>query len=373
MKSVNARRIVATLVILASMGCAPNNQDGKRDDSNELPDLAKIQGFWRIVKSVHGKERPATYPRAEFVVFDKDRMHLRDSDTWPFTLDPDKNPRRMVASLHGGKARWIGIYKLDGNELTLYFFDDKSEDAPKEFSDKAPNRAAWRFELVRDSNHKSDPETLKASAKGSHIMEAKVRSWKNLRRLALGLQAYHDQYRRLPSSTHQFFGRKSLFSWRVAILPFVGEEALFGQFNFDEPWDALHNMKVAEKMPSCYQSEVDPSKAGGLTRYQVFTNRDHMLFGSSGRRMPESCTDGAANTLVIVESSQAVPWTKPVDIPFDPKKDEVPKLGGVFEDGFFAARCDTGVVFIRRDIDPVTLRALITPWGGEKIDHSKLE
>jgi hypothetical protein len=39
---------------------------------------------------------------------------------------------------------------------------------------------------------------------------------------------------------------------------------------------------------------------------------------------------------MVVEAAEAVPWTKPADLPYDPKQ-PLPKLGGMFKDVFNAA------------------------------------
>jgi hypothetical protein len=67
---------------------------------------------------------------------------------------------------------------------------------------------------------------------------------------------------------------------------------------------------------------------------------------------------------MVVEASTAVPWTKPVDVPFNPNG-PLPKLGGLFRDGFYVALGDGSTRFISRTISETTLRAAITRNGGE--------
>ena len=51
-----------------------------------------------------------------------------------------------------------------------------------------------------------------------------------------------------------------------------------------------------------------------------------------------------------------------------PKEGEkLPEVGGLFKGGMNLLMCDGSVRWMRRDIDPVILRALITPSGGEVI------
>jgi hypothetical protein len=83
-------------------------------------------------------------------------------------------------------------------------------------------------------------------------------------------------------------------------------------------------------------------------------------------------TDGASNTIMIVEAEEAVPWTKPDELTYDPKK-PLPKFGGVFKDGLHVAFADGTVRFIKKETDEKLLRALITRAGGEKVDLKQLK
>jgi hypothetical protein len=88
-------------------------------------------------------------------------------------------------------------------------------------------------------------------------------------------------------------------------------------------------------------------------------------------RFPD-VTDGLSNTILIVEAEEVVPWSKPADLTYDPKKD-LPKFGGLFKEGFHAAFADGVVRFIKKDNDEQLLRALITRSGGEVVDLKKLK
>ncbi len=52
---------------------------------------------------------------------------------------------------------------------------------------------------------------------------------------------------------------------------------------------------------------------------------------------------------------------------YDPKGD-LPKLGGAFADGFCVQFGDGSTRFLPRKTDEKTLRAIITPSGGEVVD-----
>src|SRR5438046_1419781 len=55
-------------------------------------------------------------------------------------------------------------------------------------------------------------------------------------------------FRQSIDGKHQFPARaifnakgESLLSWRVQLLPYLGEGELYKQFHLDEPWDSDHN------------------------------------------------------------------------------------------------------------------------------------
>ena len=90
-------------------------------------------------------------------------------------------------------------------------------------------------------------------------------------------------------------------------------------------------------------------------------------FESGKLLSPKDFTDGVKNTILVVEAAEPVPWPKPDELRYDPNK-PLPRLGGVFDDGFYALFADGVVRFIPTDINEKVLRAMITRNGGEKIE-----
>jgi hypothetical protein len=204
------------------------------------------------------------------------------------------------------------------------------------------------------------------------------RSRNNLRQIVIAFHNFNDVYGGLPAAAIVDKAGKPLLSWRVAILPYIEEDKLYKEFRLNEPWDSKHNKKLLAKMPKIYAPTVSekPAKADH-TYYQVFTGPDtpfnpKAVRGnppvSLGARIPASFTDGTSNTILVVEAGEAVPWTKPVDLVYDAKK-AIPKVGGLFPEGFHVAMADGSVKYIDRKIAEQTLRALITPAGGEVIGN----
>ena len=103
-------------------------------------------------------------------------------------------------------------------------------------------------------------------------------------------------------------------SWRVALLPFLDQEALFQAFHLDESWDSPHNKALIARMPEVFTTPSSPT-GDGTTRIRVFEGPGTMFDGSRGMKI-EDITDGTSNTVAIVAGREAVPWTRPGDLPY---------------------------------------------------------
>jgi hypothetical protein len=191
----------------------------------------------------------------------------------------------------------------------------------------------------------------------------------NLKEIGLAMHGHHDTFGTFPPAAIFDNDGKPLLSWRVAILPFVGQQQLFKQFRLNEPWDSPHNKKLLERMPRVYAAPgAETTK--GMTFYRVFTGSGTVFEGKRGLRLT-AIPDGTSNTILAVEAGAAVPWTKPDDLPYDAKK-PLPKVGGVFQDGFHALFADGVVRFVSRRFDEAALRKCITRADGEPVDPDSL-
>ncbi len=188
------------------------------------------------------------------------------------------------------------------------------------------------------------------------------RSVNILKQLALSMHRYHDAHKELPPAAYYSKDGKPLLSWRVGLLPYLGYKELYEQFHLDEPWDSAHNKKLLAQMPA--ELAFGDTAKQGLTHYQVITGKGTAFDGKQGLRLPADFPDGTSNTILIVEAKDAVPWTKPADLPYDAKK-PLPRIGGLFKDGFHVALADGAVRFVSRKISERTLRFAITRDDGQ--------
>jgi Protein of unknown function (DUF1559) len=191
----------------------------------------------------------------------------------------------------------------------------------------------------------------------------------SLKQLAIAFHEYADQHRgEMPPAAVVGPDGKPLYSWRVLLLPYLGEKKLFDEFKPGEAWDGPNNKKLLAKMPKVFNPVPGEAQKNHKTFYQVFVGPDTAFTGkppNKGPRIPASFPDGTANTYLIVEAGEAVPWTAPLDVPYDAGK-PVPKLGGLFPDGFHVATADGSVRFYKKGKPSErTLRLAITPADGQ--------
>jgi Protein of unknown function (DUF1559) len=213
--------------------------------------------------------------------------------------------------------------------------------------------------------------------------ELRTQSSNSLRKIALGLLEYQEKQGHLPAASICDSDGKPLLSWRVAILPFLDENALYSQFNLDEPWDSAWNRGLLKRMPAVYRTPLPPGESAQphTTFYQVFVGPGTAFEPRAKLQTPRDFPDGIRDTILLVEAGIPVPWTKPEDLNYDPKgplpplgifrlqKGRFPWSGGEGSRMFAAALCDGSMRMISDGITEKTLRNAITRNDGELLGN----
>jgi len=192
------------------------------------------------------------------------------------------------------------------------------------------------------------------------------------KQVMLAMHMYESTHGRLPAQAICDADGKPLLSWRVSLLPYFEEGNLYEQFRLDEPYDSEHNLKLLERMPAVYADPSAPAEqaARGLTTIQVLAGKGTTFSAPDKGPKLAQISDGTSRTLAIVEAlpANAVPWTKPDDIEFDPDEPlagvgNPRRPGGMFVGGML----DGSVRMLAPDLDPEVFKALVTPNGGEAV------
>jgi RNA polymerase sigma factor (sigma-70 family) len=199
-----------------------------------------------------------------------------------------------------------------------------------------------------------------------------VRVGSNMQRIAKGVHGYLEANNlNFPAAAIVSQDGTPLLSWRVAILPYLGEseKALYSQFKLTEPWDSLHNKALLAKMPKVYAAVAKSGESDQDITHYLGIVGGGALFDKDRAVSINSVTDGTSNTLMIAEATTGVPWTKPEDLTFTGSS-PLTKLGGQFKEGFVGVTADGFPRFFKKTIDPTLLVDMITRGGGEVIDLS---
>jgi len=195
----------------------------------------------------------------------------------------------------------------------------------------------------------------------------RVQCLNNMRQIVLAFQIYHDKHGHLPSTyTVDEYG-KPLHSWRVLILPYIEQNALYEKIRLDEPWDSEYNRQFHVEAPSIFRC---PS---AFHETQCPTCRHERIPAQSSSSY--SIIDGTERTLsgsqiILVERRTPVNWMDPSrEITFETalKGINVDAMGisSYHANGVNAAFGAGNIRFIPDSIDNETLRALLV---GDETD-----
>ncbi|QDU95329.1 DUF1559 family PulG-like putative transporter [Lignipirellula cremea] len=183
----------------------------------------------------------------------------------------------------------------------------------------------------------------------------------HMKMISLGLMGYSDQNRTYPPAFTTDENGKPMHSWRVLILPYLEESALYEQYDFDEPWDGPNNSKLMDKCPEvfrCLADDGDPNASS----YQVVVDEKTGWKANDGVRV-QSITDGISQTIAVVEVRQpGQNWLDPTPL----KIADIP-LGKPHSGGMNVVYFDGSTHFLPANVDRETLRRLLQINDGEVI------
>jgi hypothetical protein len=132
----------------------------------------------------------------------------------------------------------------------------------------------------------------------------------HLKQLSLALHNYHEHHHQFPPAYTLGSDGKPWHSWRVLILPELGEQELFDAYRFDEPWNGPHNAQLAQRMPEVFGFPGEPAaKFLGVTG-------QHTAWPNHLSSRIREFQNGTSNSIMLVESADSdINWLEPRDIP----------------------------------------------------------
>ncbi len=195
------------------------------------------------------------------------------------------------------------------------------------------------------------PGSLSLVASALQALDESMRRQANLARfkqIILAMHNFHDVYGAFPPLDKQRDANgKSKLSWRVYLLPYLNQVALYNKFHLDEPWDSPHNRTLLVEMPDVFRASRPPTDQPPIKPGYTTILGPAGEGGAFGRDKQVSFadfSDGTSNTAVLLEVKPelAAPWTAPQDYVFT-KEDPSSGLHVNSQGEFLAGRGDGSV------------------------------
>lgn len=190
----------------------------------------------------------------------------------------------------------------------------------------------------------------------------------NFRQLVVAYMVLADKNGRYVEPASRSNDGKPLLSWRVHLLPYLGQEALYNEFKLDEPWDSDHNRKLISRIPDLYVNPSGPvdERTKGLTHMQAVVGPGTLWNDAKSLKL-DAQRDASSDTILFLEADQAVEWTRPEDLSLDPSN---PFRGlGRLRNGRVLIGFADGSIreLVLKSIAPEVLSGAFTHSGGEQI------
>ncbi|MBI1904175.1 MAG: DUF1559 domain-containing protein [Planctomycetia bacterium] len=189
-----------------------------------------------------------------------------------------------------------------------------------------------------------------------------------VRQIAEALIRYHQDHAEFPPAYTVDAKGKRLHSWRVLILPYLGEGNLYSQIRLNEPWDSPFNQRFHAQMPAVFQ-EVGATP-GGNTCCVAIEGKGFIFDGAKKTKLDE-IKDGPADTILVLEiSGSDIPWMEPkdytsADVDFTPGNRVSGFVGSSHSKGAYAGLADGTAKLVSEEMDSSEFKGRLTISGGE--------
>lgn len=218
---------------------------------------------------------------------------------------------------------------------------------------------------------------LANAVRNARRMAIALSSESRLNQMQLAFHNYHDAHGQFPPGFIADDNGMPMHSWRVLILPFIEQQALYDAYDFSEPWNGPNNSKLLNQMPCSFHTASE-RESNTFTNIVVITGPETAFPGSASTKIADF-VDGLENTILLTEISNSnVPWLQPRDIDTqvsnsllnDPETLSISSAPWRLPCVVFADRI--AAYAVRDEIPPEALRALTTVAGNEPVTRSRL-
>lgn len=198
-----------------------------------------------------------------------------------------------------------------------------------------------------------------------------------LRQIGLALLNYYDTWGRFPPAVTYDANGKAMHSWRVLILPYLGEQALYQRYDLTQPWNSPSNMQLLNQIPDVFK---DDSSNRGHTMVVAITGPG-TLFPPTGSGTYNSVAKPASHVVVVAEMARSnILWTEPRDLSITNMRFELnnfsqPSIRAQHSAGPHVLTLDGSSHWLRSDVPEHLVRSLLDgndrtmfPWNTLEVE-----
>jgi hypothetical protein len=197
-----------------------------------------------------------------------------------------------------------------------------------------------------------------------------------LKQIGVALHTYRTKYGEFPPSAIRDSHNQALLSWRVLLLPMLGEERTYKELDLKQGWNSEKNRRATTAPLAGYRCLNDAaSERPAITSYVAITGPGAAW--PPDRPASEShLPDTFAGTILLIECPDSdIGWAEPRDVTIDELFARDSKIRASLKHahsgGFCALFGDGDVHLISDDIPDDILRALLAVDHVKPVDRAK--
>lgn len=188
-------------------------------------------------------------------------------------------------------------------------------------------------------------KAMSGAVGGARKAAGNVQKKNRFRQAALAFHNYHDVFRKSPMIVPD--GTSDKLSWRVRVLPFLEENALYEEINKKEGPDSQTNKKFAKTISRIYDNGAGMADIAFIKPEKVPTKIADVI-------------DGTSNTIMMIENPKGSAWMEANDPTIDEAIGWIKALGP--DESLIIAYYDGSIGEVTaKDAD--TIKSKLTPNG----------
>jgi prepilin-type processing-associated H-X9-DG protein len=188
----------------------------------------------------------------------------------------------------------------------------------------------------------------------------------DLREIGFALQEYKKANGHFPPAVVRDEASGTVHSWRVAILPYLGDWKFYREYRLNEPWDSEANKTL-------YRGDLPFFCPVNYGNHAHYTN--YLMVVRDSEDGKSCCDDAPGDAVIVVEvKASDIYWSEPRDLPLDTMSFQINGsglcIGSKHPGGAHVLHCDGTVEFLSETLSAERVRELLEVGRGKENSRS---